>query len=339
MNTTTLKKNVPAALKRQPASSALALGVLAVAAALSAFMLSGADTYYVLLATRALVFGLAAVGLNLILGFGGMVSFGHALYLAVGAYVVAVLGANGISNGWLHLTACLVFGTAIAALLGAIALRTSGLAFIMITLAFAQMFFYLIMSLKQYGGDEGLPLAARSSFFGEPLSDEGLFIVSCAVLAITLYLLRRLLKARFGMVLTGCRQNERRMLSLGFATTRYRLAAYVLSAQICVVAGALLANLTKFASPSYGHWLVSGELIAMIALGGIGSLIGPVVGAGTWILLEEVLTSSEAWLPVEAAEIAKDHWMFFLGLFVIFAGIGLKQGVFGSLASFVEKRR
>ncbi len=339
MNATTSNSASAAPGGQRPGIPVAVLLILATALALATLLLSSTDTYYLLIATRSLVFGLAAVGLNFILGFGGLVSFGHALYIAVGAYVVALMSASGISDGWLHLIACVLVGTAIAAVLGLVALRTSGIAFIMITLAFAQMFFYLIVSLKQYGGDEGLPMAVRSSFFGKPLSDEGVFLAALTALAITLFVLHRALRARFGMVLIGCRQNERRMRSLGFSTTRYRLVAYIVSAQICMVAGALLANLTKFASPSYGHWLVSGELIAMIALGGIGSLFGPVVGAATWIALEELLTSSEGWLPAGAGAFAKDHWMFFLGLFVILVGVGLRKGLWGGLESVMGKDR
>ena len=289
------------------------------------------EPYYVTLCTRILVFALAALGLNLVLGYGAMVSFGHAMYLGIGAYAVGILARHGIANGWVHLAAALTVGGAVALGVGLICLRTSGMAFIMITLAFAQMLYFLAVSLREYGGDDGLPVATQSDFGLFDLADANvLYYVAFALLLLTLLGFRRLVDARFGMVLRGCRSNERRMAALGFPTLRYRLAAYVLSALVCVVAGLLLANLTRYVAPSYMAWTVSGELIVMTVLGGLGTLIGPVVGAAALIWLEELLPGMRlgiAWLD----PLIQQHWMALIGIFIVLVVLWLKQGLYGWL--------
>jgi branched-chain amino acid transport system permease protein len=203
--------------------------------------------YYLNLATRIMVFALAAVGLNLALGFGGMISLGHAMYLGIGAYSVGILSEHGIPAAWAHLGTALAVGAVLAVLVGMVCLRTSGMAFIMITLAFAQMAYFVAIGLKRYGGEDGLPVAARSQLGGLDMGDGLIFyLLVLAVLGLVLWLLQRLVHSRFGMALQGSRINERRMTAMGLPVFRYRLLAYVLSAEICVVAGVLLANLTRF---------------------------------------------------------------------------------------------
>ncbi len=285
---------------------------------------------YVTLFARVMIYALAAVGLNLILGYGSLVSFGHALYFGIGAYAVGMLSANGIDNGFAQLGAGLAVGLAAALLVGVICLRTGGIAFIMITLAFAQMAYYLAIGLKNYGGDDGLPIANRSHFGALKLADNTvLYYVIFAALVLTMLGLHRIVHARFGMVLRGSKSNRRRMAALGFSTLRYELAAYVLSALVCVVAGMLLANLTSFASPSYMDWSVSGELIAMVVLGGLGTLLGPVVGALVWLLVQELLTSTSFGLPWGLDEQIHDHWMLALGTIVVLVTLSMKQGIYG----------
>jgi len=247
------------------------LSVIAVGALLGALALTPVaaalanQPFYVTFVTRILIFALAAVSLNLVLGFGGLVSFGHAMYMGVGAYAVGMLTHHGIGNGFAHLAVALVAGAVLALAVGSICLRTSGMAFIMITLAFAQMLFFLAVSLKDYGGDDGLPVASRSHFGLFSLTNPTVLYYACfALLLAALGLFHRLIHARFGMVLRGCKSNERRMAALGFPCFRYKLAAYVISALGCVVAGVLLANLTRFVAPSYMAWTVSGELIVML---------------------------------------------------------------------------
>jgi branched-chain amino acid transport system permease protein len=223
--------------------------------------------------SRVLVFAIAAISLNMILGYGGMVSFGHALYIGLGAYCVGIM-AQPRHRQWLASAGCDLAGLRPGrALTGLISLRTTGIAFIMITLAFAQMFYYLFVSLKQYGGDDGMSLETRSGFALFDLSSPiTLYYVALLVVVSALYVSARTVDARFGMVLRGCRLNERRMNGLGFATTRYKLLAYVWSCMLCGVSGLLYANLTGFTSPAYLAWTVSGELIVMVVLGGMGTV-------------------------------------------------------------------
>ena len=283
--------------------------------------------FYVTLFARILIFAIAAVGLNLILGYGAMVSFGHALYIGIGAYAVGILSFHGITSGWMHLLAGLMVGALAAIVIGWVCLRTTGIAFIMITLAFAQMFYFLGVSLKQYGGDDGLSIAARSDFGPIDLSNNTVFYyVIYGLLVVLLLVIRRVIESRFGMVLRGCKSNERRMASLGFPTMRYKLVAYVMSALICVVAGMLLANLARFASPSYMQWQASGDLIVMIVLGGMGTLIGPVAGAAGLLLLEEVLSG---WTQ---------HWMVILGPLIVLIVIISNRGMLGLLSAIAARR-
>lgn len=269
---------------------------------------------------RVLVYGIAALALNLLLGFGGMVSFGHALYLGLGAYSVGVMSHYGIESGWLHLAGALGASALVGLLSGYVVMRTSGIAFIMITLAFAQMFYFLATGLDGFGGDDGMSLFAGSDFGAFRLDTPlALYCTAFGVLLAVLALMHRLIHAPFGMALRGCQANERRMRALGFPTLRYRLAAYVLSAMLCSVAGVLLANLTMYVSPSYLAWTTSGELIVMVVLGGIGTLFGPVVGALTFLLLEEGL------------KLITGHWMLIMGLLIVGVVLVSRRGVYGNL--------
>jgi len=270
---------------------------------------------------RVLVYGVAAMALNLLLGYGGMVSFGHALYLGLGAYSVGVLSHYGIENGWLHLAAAMGACAAVGLVSGYVVMRTTGIAFIMITLAFAQMFYFLATGLEGYGGDDGMSLFAGSDFGAFRLDTPlALYYAAFGVLLLVLWLTHRLVHAPFGMALRGCQSNDRRMRALGFPTLRYRLAAYVISAVVCGVAGVLLANLTMYVSPSYLAWTASGELIVMVVLGGIGTLFGPVAGALAFLLLEEGL------------KLLTEHWMLAMGLLIVGVVLASRRGIYGSLA-------
>lgn len=238
------------------------------------------QSFYIAFFARILIYAIAASALNLVLGYGGMVSFGHALFFGLGAYCVSLPAFYGISSGWVHLAFCLGVCAAVALVIGAISLRTSGIAFIMITLAFAQMGYFLVVSLKQYGGDDGMTIAQASRFGPLDLgSPERIYAVAFGVLALTTWWLARLRTATFGMVLRGAKTNARRVNAVGLPVLRYQLAAYVISGMVCGLAGMLLANLNAFSSPSTLSWTVSGELIVMVVLGGMGSVFGPVLGA------------------------------------------------------------
>ena len=304
----------------------LGIPLLVVLALVPPFSVALGDSYYVTLATRVLVFAIAACGLNIALGFGGMVSFGHALYVALGAYAVGITASHGMLNGWLQLLIAILAAGGISFLVGLVCLRTSGMVFIMITLAFAQMFYFLAISIKAYGGDEGISIA-RSEFWPFSAMDHmGLYYGALCVLAILLLATRRLVASRFGMVLIGTRLNELRMRSLGYPTLRYRLAAYMLSGMVCAVAGVLLANLTRFVSPSYLNWPISGELIVMIVLGGLGTILGPVVGASAVVFLEELVVNLSLPSFPEVEGFLHTHWKIALGLLIVAVSVWGHRG-------------
>jgi branched-chain amino acid transport system permease protein len=301
------------------------LGLLALAPLYAYFI---ADPFVVTLLTRILIFTIAAISLNLILGYGGLVSFGHALYMGLGVYTASILAFHGIDNGWVHLSVTLILCSVVGLLTGAVVLRTTGIAFIMITLAFAQMFYFLFVSLSQYGGDDGMTLAAASNFSGLPMTDpRTLYFTAFAVVCLFLYGSRRLVNSRFGVVVRASKINEARMKALGFPTFRYRLACYVISAAACGVAGLLYANLTQFASPSYMSWTTSGELIVMVMLGGMGTLMGPLYGALAMILTEEWLKS------------ITEHWMIIFGPLIVVVAISSRLGITGWLSNLQLRRR
>jgi branched-chain amino acid transport system permease protein len=312
--------------------------LLAALGAVPLIALALGQPFWVTLFTRILIFALAATGLNLVLGYGAMVSFGHAMYIGIGAYAVGILSFHGVDSGFVQLLAALGVGTMVALAVGAICLRTSGMAFIMITLAFAQMLFFLAVSLRDYGGDDGMALKGRSLFGALDLNNASvLYYLAYGLLLGVLYAFWRLVNSRFGMVLRGCRSNARRMASLGFPTLRYKLSAYVVSALVCVLAGMLMANLTRFVSPSYMAWTVSGELIVMTVLGGLGTLIGPVAGATALLLVEEGLSSLKLGIPW-LDTLLNQHWLALIGLFIVFVVLVLKQGLYGWLVAREARR-
>ena len=280
--------------------------------------------FYVSLASRILIFALAATSLNLILGFGGMVSFGHAAFVGLGAYAVAIFMQAGVVNAWLVWPLAMLVSAGFALVIGAISLRTQGVYFIMITLAFAQMLFYLVTSLKAYGGDDGLSLSGRSILgFGLDLANERVFFyVTLSLVALTLLAVARLLNARFGHVLQAIRENEVRMTAIGFPVFRYKLVAFTLAGALAGLAGALLANLGGFVSPALMQWSQSGMLMIMVILGGVGYLYGGVIGAVFFLLLEEVLTHFTI------------HWQLGLGAVLLFVVLMAPNG----LASLVKPR-
>src|SRR5665213_3055070 len=241
---------------------------------------------------RILILAMAAVSLNLIMGFGGMVSFGHAAYLGIGGYAVGILAKEGINSGFIQWPVAIGVSALYALVVGALSLRTRGVYFIMITLAFAQMIYYVAIGLDRYGGDDGLTIYHRSQFGGlVNLSNNALFYYLCfAILLAGIYLVWRIVNSRFGLVIRGARSNERRMRAIGFPTFRYRLVCFVIAGAMCGLAGALLANHTSFISPAMMHWTRSGDLMVMAVLGGMHAMFGPLIGTMTFLLLEEGLS-------------------------------------------------
>ncbi len=276
-----------------PLRPGVAIPVLALLIALPLVMHALQQPFYTVLASRILIFALIATSLNLIVGFGGMVCFGHAAFLGAGAYVVGILMQHGVVSAWITWPAAVLLAALAALLIGAISLRTRGVYFIMITLAFAQMVYYVFVSLKTYGGDDGLPLASRSTFgFGLDLkSDIVFYYVVLLVTAAGFYGFVRLVNARFGRVLQGIRENETRMEAVGYPVYRYRLIAFVIAGAMAGLGGALLANQNDLASPNMMHWTQSGMLLIMVILGGVGTLYGGVLGAAVLLLLEEVIST------------------------------------------------
>ena len=242
--------------------------------------------------TRIIILAMAAVSLNLIMGFGGMVSFGHAAYLGIGGYAVGILAKEGINSAFVQWPLALLASGLFALGVGALSLRTRGVYFIMITLAFAQMVYYVAIGLDRYGGDDGLTIYKRSQVFDPiDLSNKTLFYYLCFMLLLgSVYLVWRLVHSRFGMVVQGARSNERRMRAIGFPVFRYKLVCFVISGVMCGLAGALLANHVSFINPSIMFWTRSGDLMVMAVLGGMGTVFGPVLGAIAFLLLEEVLS-------------------------------------------------
>ena len=279
--------------------------------------------YYLSTAGKIVVFAIAATSLNLVLGYGGMVSFGHAAFFGLGAYATGVLISEGVLNGGVHLLATVAVTALAALVIGAISLRTRGVYFIMITLAFGQMLFYLANSIKGYGGDEGLNIRARSILgFGLDLKDTTTFYyVALAALAATLLGLRAFAASKFGRAIVATRDDDVRAEALGFATYRYRLILFVAAGAIAGIAGALSVNQQGYVSPSLLHWTQSGTLLVMVILGGVASLWGGVLGAAVLVLLQETLSAYTA------------YWEFWTGWVLLAVVLFARRGLAGWLAT------
>jgi branched-chain amino acid transport system permease protein len=274
---------------------------------------------------RIMIIAIAAVSLNLILGYGGMISFGHAAYLGIGAYCIGIPAYYELYDGLLHLPLAIVTSALFALVTGYICLKTRGVYFIMITLAFAQMAYFAFISIEEYGGDDGLVIEFRSEIPGAIVDLESnvqLYYVILAFLLGALLLVHRLVNSRFGLVIQGSKSNDERMQTIGYNTFRYRLTCYVIAGAMCGTAGWLLGNFNNFFSPEMIGWTRSGELIFMVVLGGAGTLFGPVLGAIAFVVLEEFLSSYTVYWPLIFGP--------FLILVVLFAREGL-EGLFSKL--------
>ena len=283
--------------------------------------------FYLDLLSRALILAIAVVSLNLILGFGGMISLGHAAYIGIGAYCVGIPSYYDYYNGWLHLALALSVSASFALVTGAISLRTKGVYFIMITMAFSQMVYFTFLSLEEYGADDGLVIYSRSEFPEWLTMDGGtsLYYWIFALLLLSLFFVHRLVYSRFGRVIVGSKFNEQRMQALGFDTYRYRLVCYVISAMICSLAGMLLGNFTGFISPDMIGWARSGELIFMVIIGGAGTFFGPLVGTIVFVLLEEFLS------------LITVYWHLIFGIMLVALVLFGKGGVHGWLSRLDRK--
>ena len=300
--------------------TALIAALLVFLALLPVYVAAGGNTFVLILFTRILILALAATSLNLILGYGGMVSFGHAVYVGVGAYVVGILAKEGVNSGLVQWPLALLVSALFALVIGALSLRTRGVYFIMITLAFAQMIYYVGVSLDRYGADDGLTIYRRSQFGLLDLSNKIVFYYLCfALLLATIFLIWRMVNSRFGWVIRGAYSNERRMRAIGFPIFRYRLTCFVIAGTLCGLAGVLLANHTDFVSPAMMHWTRSGDLIVMVVLGGMGSPFGPLIGAVVLLVLEEVLSG------------VTEYWQIILGPMLLLVVLFARGGIDGML--------
>jgi branched-chain amino acid transport system permease protein len=275
--------------------------------------------YYVDLVRRILILAIAATSLNLILGYGGLVSFGHAAYLGIGAYAVGILGFYGIASGWIHLLVAIGASALVAAAIGAVSIRASGIYFIMITLAFTQMLYYLGISLDVYGGDDGMRLKSKSQFAGlvDLRDPEAFYYVALGVMLLFVFLTYRIVNSRFGMVLRAAKSNEARSRAIGFSPYPYRLAAFIIAGAMCGVAGALYANHTGYITPGLMAWHQSGEMMFMVILGGMASTAGPVLGTFALLLIEELL---KGWT---------EHWQVILGPLLVLSVVFFRRGLAG----------
>ncbi len=294
-----------------------ALVVLIGLALVPLFAVYGAERYVLGLVTRLMILAIAAISLHLLLGFGGLVSFGHAAFLGLGAYATGIMLTEGVAQAEIILLGVIAASAAFALVTGAVSLRTSGVYFIMITLAFGQMLYFAASSLAAYGGDDGLTLWTRPDLFGTDLlqSRQGLYYATFAVLVLTFVAVNVTVDSRFGRVLRAAKENPTRVAAIGFDVFRYRLAAYVLAGTLCGIAGMLSALQTEFVSPAIMSWQRSGELIVMVVLGGMASRNGALLGALAFVLLE-------VWL----ADLTL-HWKLIFGPLLVLVVLYAKGGL------------
>ncbi|MBP6768747.1 MAG: branched-chain amino acid ABC transporter permease [Reyranella sp.] len=298
--------------------------ILLVLAALPLLTQAFDQRYLLSIGTRIVIWSIAAVSLNMILGYGGLVSFGHAMFFGIGGYAVGILSAEGISSGWIQWPVALLAATAWAALIGALSLRTRGLYFIMITLAFAQLVYYVGSGLEAYGGDDGLNIS-RSRFPGLiDLRDKASFYWLCfALLCASLWFCGRYANSHFGLVLRGAKSNELRMTALGFPVFRYRLTAFTIAGALGGLSGILLANEGAYVSPAMMSWMKSGDLIVIVVLGGMGTLFGPLYGTIAFFVLEEALPpllnlAHKGW---------GEYWMIVFGPLLVLIALYARGGI------------
>jgi branched-chain amino acid transport system permease protein len=301
-----------------------ALAVLAAAFAAAPWAL---DEFSLNLVTRMLIFGIAAMGVDLLVGFAGLVPLGHAAFLGLGAYAAGILTDAGLESAFIVWPLAIMVGVVGAAIIGGLSLRSSGLYFIMITLAFAQMVYYVFQSLRAYGGDDGFALT-RNTFAGliDPSDSRAFYFLTLAITIIVFALLLRVVASPFGVALRAARDNEARLAAVGLPAFGYRLVAFIISGALCALAGVLLANLTGYITPGYGSWPQSGELLMMVLLGTAGTIWGGLLGAAIFVALSEVLSE------------VSDHWMFYLGLLIVLRVL-LARGEMKKLLGRLDPRR
>jgi branched-chain amino acid transport system permease protein len=303
--------------------------LIVVLSALPLALQAADNLFYVSFASRVMIYAIAATSLNLALGYGGMISFGHAAFVGTGAYVASICIAEGLTSAWVGWPLAIVVAAAAAWVIGAVSLRTRGVYFIMITLAFAQMMFYLVNSMKAYGGDEGLTLPQRASNLGNEVA---FYYVVLGLLAVTIFLLHRLINSRFGRVIVAIRENEARAAAVGLPVFRYQLACFVIAGAAAGLAGALLASHGKYVNPNVLHWSQSGTLMIMVILGGVGRLWGGAIGAAALLGLEHLIAEHRIdWLATLAPNY-QQHANLGVGIVLLAIVLFAPQGIAGLLS-------
>jgi branched-chain amino acid transport system permease protein len=289
----------------------------------------GAETYVLAFFIRIMIFAVASVALDLLIGYGALISFGHAAFIGLGAYAVGILSAHGIGDALIALPVALAAAALFAVATGAVCLRTHGVYFIMITLAFSQMIFFIGSSLAPYGGDDGLTIRARNTIAGYAVmhDERSFYYIVFACLLGTHLLCRALISSRFGRVFRGARENPIRMASIGYEVFRYQLVAYVIAGAIGGLSGFLLANATEFVSPAYMSWQRSGELVIMVLMGGMGTLYGAIMGAAAFLLAEEWLSG------------LTEHWKMIFGPLLVLIVLFARGGLVGAAERLRGMRR
>jgi len=287
--------------------------------ALPPLVIALGQPFYLDLVRRIMILAIAPVSLTLILAYGGLVSFAHAPSLGIAAYAVGILGFYGVTNGWIQWAVAIGASALVALAIGAVSIRTSGIYFIMITLAFTQMLYYLGISIAEFGGDDGMRLKAKSQFAGlvdlrDPVA---FYYVVLLLMLLAVFLTYKIVKSRFGMVLRAAKSNEARSRAIGFSPYPYRLAAFVIAGAMCGLAGALYANHTNYITPGLMSWQQSGDIMFMVILGGMASTAGPVLGAFALLLVEDLLSG---WTQ---------HWQVILGPLLILSVIFFRRGLAG----------
>ena len=313
-------------MMQRAATIALLLAAIAFPLAMQALD----QAYYISFASRIMIYALAATSLNLILGYGGMISFGHAAFVGAGTYVAGIMIVEGMPGALIGWPLAMLLPGLLALAIGAVSLRTRGVYFIMITLAFAQMIYYLTVSMKAYGGEEGLTLPGRSTLpFVDLANDSNFYYAVLALLVLTLLLLNRLVSSRFGRVIEAIRENETRMEAIGFPTQRYKLACFVIAGAFGGLAGALLANHGSYVNPSILHWTQSGNLMIMVILGGVGFRYGGLIGALTLLGLEEFIANHKIGWIADLYPNYQQHSLLGVGIVLLVIVLYAPQGIAG----------
>jgi len=279
--------------------------------------------------TEIFIFAIFAMSLDILVGYTGLMSLGHAAFFGLGAYAVAILGVLFGVNAWLGVAVGVAVAAAGAAAIGIFCVRTSGITFFMLTLAFSQLVFSIALKWRDLtGGSDGLAIFEKPSFLGWDLSNSlPMYFMALTVFLLCYWGLRRLVDAPLGHVFVGIRENEPRMLAIGYATSAYKLLSFTIAGAFAGLAGGLYAIFNSFISPDAVYWTASGDILIMVMLGGAGTLIGPVIGTAILLLMKNLVSSYS------------EHWMLIIGVVFISCVMFFPGGIWGTLRQFRFRSR